>query len=179
MHRRARALIAVIVTAGFGLLIASCWPDSYSLRPIAESSSTAQLATGCWRFELGADVFEERVPSGAAVRLEPAGVPITNGKLSTDVRRLRIVPLDSATRRWVGVSGWGIDSIDDRLVHLWIGDGFTGFSFRLRLRDGAFAGTVRAYSDVGPDLALRHRVRAVRVGCAVTSLTTGLSAQAA
>lgn len=80
--------------------------------------------------------------------------------------QVAVIPADSNVAQRARSSGWGLDSADAGLVHLWIGDGFTGLAFRLRQEGDTVRGDVRGYADI-PHLLppLRHAVRAVRVAC--------------
>jgi hypothetical protein len=144
----------------------SCWPDSYSLRPISTISPvTARAVVGCWQFDRGAKFLEDRVASGSVVQLDSVVDSSWTADRAPTAYRVRVLPVDSAKVRRVRDSGWGLDAADDRLIRVWIGDGFSGSRLRLRLHDTLLTGDVRGYSDVSPDLSFRHSVRGRQVAC--------------
>jgi hypothetical protein len=143
----------------------ACWPDSSVPRAIGEVPlPVVRAAAGCWQFDKGEQFVVDRVPAGSVVQLDSA----VDDRLSSSEKafeyRVRVLPFDSANQRSSRLSGWAVDSTDEQLILLWIGDGFTGASFRLRLRDARLTGTLRGYADV-PSFSFRHSVGAHRVAC--------------
>lgn len=167
MRRRVLVVDAIALALSTLALVWACWPESYALRRISDTPSpTERIVAGCWRFDKGADLVAERVPTGAVVELRDS----IDTRWGSDDRaaflQLRVLPLNSVDARSVRLSGWGPDSADDDGIQAWIGDGFSGLRFHLRLRDSLLSGTVRRYTDMWPDFGFRHSVRARRVACA-------------
>lgn len=154
------ALAAGVFIFGLGW---GCWPDDDDFRQVTRSlSPAARAAIGCWRFTKGSTYLDDRVPIGSIVALDSA----TDSEATPPKRYLlRVLPLDSANARSVRLSGWGISRGDNKRVLIFIGDGFSGVSMQLRLRDSMLSGTARAYTDVVPNFSFRHLVRARRVSC--------------
>jgi hypothetical protein len=125
-------------------------------------SAAVRAAIGCWEFTKGATYLDDRVPPGSAVELDTTTDP---REQPPEHYLLRVVPLDSSKARSVRLSGWGISASDDKRVLMFIGDGFSGVTMRLRIRDNLLSGTARGYTDVVPNFSFRHLVRARRVVC--------------
>lgn len=175
-RRRARLLGAGAALLVAVALIGVWWPESYSLRPVGGAAPpTARAVMGCWQFGEGAAFFWWEVPRGAVVQFDTVPVSLWSGA-KPDAYRLRILsPAATASRE--ADSGWGLDSTDDRLLHAWVGDGFTGLDFRLRVHDSLVIGTARGFTDDGPGFTIRHAVHAMRVACPRADSARGSSSK--
>lgn len=76
----------------------------------------------------------------------------------------RVITADSAALSATRVSGWGIDSADTDLIHLWFGNGYVGSRFTLRRTADTLSGHARRFHDF-ETLSLTHRARAIRTAC--------------
>ena len=167
-RRSAQSIVrASVAVVGIGATLASCEPSHTSLRPIDSLSLSAiRPAAGCWRFDRGTDRLQERISPGSMIHLDTVPAPqFAQGGGRFELLRVGVVPADSNAARRTRVSGWGLDSADAGLLHIHIGDGFTGLAFRMRLQADTLRGSARAYTDVSPDFSFRHAARAVRVPC--------------
>jgi hypothetical protein len=167
-HTLPRNLVVVALVAS----LTACFFGSGSgtLRPLVPNREPAVLrAAGCWRFDHGANHATKRVPLGAVVFLDTVLIWRGDSAASRSLRA-SVIPADSNIAQGARRSGWGVDSADAGLVHLWIGDGFTGLSFRLRQDGDTARGDVRGYADIPHFLPPRkHAVRAVHVACPVNA----------
>ena len=145
-------------------LFCACQPHDEALRRIEQPLQVSlKSAEGCWRFDLGANHFRDRVPTGGIIFLDSVKDSIY--AYDAFVLHVAVVPSDSSVAGRTRLSGWGADSADVQLLHLWLGDGFTGASFRLRQYGDTLKGSVRGYTDVSPSFSREHGVRALRALC--------------
>lgn len=168
MNRRgARLFDRIAIALSVFAFVWSCLPDDVTLRSFESIPAPITHAIiGCWRFDRGQSFLAERIPVGSVVLFDTS----TGRRWSSDTKPpvsyvASVLPFDTANSRSVRASGWGLSSDDDRHIRLWLGDGFTGLRFRLKLSDSVLTGTVQEYADFGFDLAFRHRVRARLVAC--------------
>jgi hypothetical protein len=155
-----------VVNAAIFATMVACERSDMALRSIGSPVPPVVLAAaGCRQFDRGNDHIKGHVPAGFRLRLDTT----FEARLAALGRRtslsLKVIPEDSSLARRNRLSWWGVDSTDVQLLHVTLGDGFSGVAFRLRQAADTIRGDVRAYSDAPPTLLPPHSVRARRVQC--------------
>jgi hypothetical protein len=141
-------LLAVICLLGCG---EPDWP------PLARPSVVPRRVDqyrGCWQFSSSLD---EYLPSGLTVRFD------TSLAHAKDSVFLRLVVQDSSLDKRIRLSGWALAKDTTQLAVFW-GNGFSGLTLRLTVRNDTLRGRAYRFVDV-PALRSSFPVTATRVSC--------------
>jgi hypothetical protein len=149
-------------------------PQLLSLMPVRPTEVRA--AVGCWHIAGWAGPTRRWLPGDATLYLDSAFAERMDTIAAPTILRVDRLRVDSAVqeRAPLKLSGWGVEAESRRLI-VWLGDGFTGVSMRLRQHGDKLGGTARSYTDTWPAISIPEPVRAVRVSCP-TGVTDSQSA---